>query len=203
MRYHRDALTDSQQTQLRAGTLFSEDLPVPVSTLEAVGLAAGVADRAALNRLMGLGLVDDWGKMNGAEHAAVNPMARPLAGDKLTEAEQEHLATDAIGPLAEAWRDTDGDLPLDPRSVEAARLALMSDAPVEVLDSRGASSRGLLVPPSARHEKGIGGDGNRPGADRAAGRIATAPIPAACLELRGAHWRDRAADCPAAEGTGA
>ncbi len=131
-----NALTDAQRTQLRAATLFSEGLPVPVAALEAVGLASGVSDpRVSLTRLIGLGLVDKWADKVGVEHAAVNPLARPLVRDKLTNAEQQHLATAAIAPLVKAWRNANGDFPFDPRGVEAARLALIGDAPADVLDS--------------------------------------------------------------------
>jgi tetratricopeptide (TPR) repeat protein len=132
---YRDALTETQRVQLRAATLFSEGVPVPLETLEAVGRAAGVADpRAAVARLLGLGLVDGWGEIDGVEHGEVNPLARPLAGDRLSEAEQAHLAAAAIPPLASAWRNANGDFPFDPRGVEAARLALAGSAPSDILD---------------------------------------------------------------------
>ena len=132
---YRNALTEPQRTQLRATTVFSEGMPVPLAALEAVGLASDMGDpRASLSRLIGLGLVDSWGKIRGVEHAAANPLARSLAGEKLTEAERTLLAAAAMPPLAEAWRDADGDFPFDQRGVEAARLALMGNAPPEVLD---------------------------------------------------------------------
>ncbi len=131
---YRDALTETQRVQLRAATLFSESVPIPVAALEAVGSAAGVADpRAAVARLLGLGLVDGWGEIGGAEHAAVNPLARPLAGEHLSDGEQAHLAAAAITPLALAWRDEDGDFPDDIRGVEMARLALDGSAPADIL----------------------------------------------------------------------
>lgn len=68
---YRDALTSAQRAQLRAATLFSEALPVPLPALEAVGRAAGVSDpRDALRRLAALGLLDPWGDVLGTEHAA-------------------------------------------------------------------------------------------------------------------------------------
>ena len=135
---YRNALTDDQRTQLQAAALFSEGLPVPLAALEAVGLAGDVNEPGAcLGRLIGLGLVDSWGEIQGVEHAAVNPLARPLAGEYLTEEEWSRLAAAAITPLAEAWRDAKGDFPFDSRGIEAARLALMSDASAEILGAAG------------------------------------------------------------------
>ncbi len=147
---YRNALTAAELTQLRAGTLFSEGLPVPIEAMKAVGLKSSLRDPgAAISRLVGLGLVDKWGKIDGVEHAAVNPLARPLAGDRLTDAEKQHLAAAAIIPLAAAWRDADGDFPFGERGVEAARLALMGDTPVEVLDSAAYAAGSFLF--NSRH----------------------------------------------------
>ena len=53
---YRDALTADQRAQLRAATLFSEDVPIPIAAIEAVGGAAGVADPGrSLGRLIGPG----------------------------------------------------------------------------------------------------------------------------------------------------
>jgi hypothetical protein len=61
---YRHALTDQELKQLQAGTIFSEGLPVPVGALEAAGRALGVIDPPrSLQRLIALGLVDDWGSM--------------------------------------------------------------------------------------------------------------------------------------------
>jgi tetratricopeptide (TPR) repeat protein len=140
------ALTDAQRKVLRAGTLFNEGLPVPRAALVAAGEAAGVADaEVALARLLGLGLVDDWGRIGGHPHAAVNPLARPLAGDFLTEAEIAALADAAIGPLAEAWRRPNGHFPQDPRALEAARLALAApNTDPAVLDAAALAATALL-----------------------------------------------------------
>lgn len=59
-----EALTEQERTQLRAATVFSAGLPVPVAALEAAGRALGVDDPSAcLRRLTALGLVDDWGSL--------------------------------------------------------------------------------------------------------------------------------------------
>ena len=76
------------------------------------------------------------GELQGVRHAAVNPLARPLVEDRLTDEEQAQLAAAAIAPLAEAWRDDQGDFPSDPRRVEAARLALMGSAPQQYSNRR-------------------------------------------------------------------
>ena len=123
---YANALTAAQRTQLRAATLFSEGVTVPMAALEAAGRALMVADpHAALQRLIGLGLVDGWGLIDRVEHAAANPLARPLAGATLTAHEQALLAAAALPPLHQAWRDAAGDFPVDHRAVEAARLALL------------------------------------------------------------------------------
>ena len=136
---YRDALTPGQAKALRALTLFGVDLPIPSQALLAVigapsppGESAtgkdATGDAAVLARLMALGLVDDWAAEAGPNHAALNPLARPLAGEQLDEEERSALAKAALGPLAEAWQEKDGDFPQDERSVELARLALIARA---------------------------------------------------------------------------
>ncbi len=134
---YRNALSDHEVAQLRAATLFSEGLPVPVAALEAAGAAVGVPDPpASVRRLIALGLVDDWTEVltRDTPRAAVNALARPLAGAPLTEPETSHVAGAVTAVLASAWRDEDGDYPFDARGVEAARLALAANAPPETLD---------------------------------------------------------------------
>ena len=142
---YRDALTEDQRAQLRAATLFSENLPVPATALEAVGKAAGAADpKACLSRLTGLGLIDGWGEISGVAHAAANPLARPLAGDTLTVEETRLLATAALTPLAEVWPDEGGYFPTDSRGVETARLALIGEASAELLNAAGLAAGSFL-----------------------------------------------------------
>ena len=134
---YRDALTEAELNQLRAATLFSEGLPVPVAALEAAGRTLGVPDPSAcVRRLIALGLMDDWTDhaTSRAAHAAANTLARPLAGDPLSDAEANRLASAVIGAITGAWQDGDGDFPYDARGVEAARLALAGDVPADVLD---------------------------------------------------------------------
>ena len=148
---YRKALTEVEAAHLRAATLFSEGLPIPISAIEAAGTALGAAEPwACLRRLIGLGLVDFWGELQGFDHAAANPLARPLIGAPLTEAERERLAAAAVVPLAEAWCDSDGDFPFDPRGVEAARLAMLGDAPTEIVDAAALAAGTFLF--HARHD---------------------------------------------------
>lgn len=77
---YREALTSDQSKHLLAATIFSEDVPIPFEAMLAVGKAMGISDpEAGLTRLMGLGLMDDWGKIDGIVHQSLNPLARPLA----------------------------------------------------------------------------------------------------------------------------
>ena len=68
---YRDALTDDQARQLSAATLFSPEVPIPLAALGAAGQALGVEKpEAAIARLLGLGLFDDWGAIDGIAHGA-------------------------------------------------------------------------------------------------------------------------------------
>ncbi len=132
---YRKALTETQYTQLRAFTLFSEGLPVPLPVIEAVGDTSGVREpSAAIHRLVGLGLVDSWGNIDDVGHYAANPLSYPLVDNKLTEKEQAYLATAVIDRLSATWQDSEGNFPSDPRGLEAARLALIGSAPAAVLE---------------------------------------------------------------------
>ena len=76
------ALTPDQSRQLGAANFFSSEIPIPVAALAAVGMANGAeAPEKAIKRLIGLGLFDDWGQINGIPHAAANPLALPLADE--------------------------------------------------------------------------------------------------------------------------
>lgn len=104
---YRAALTESQAGMLRAAGLFDAGLPIPRPVLEQTGAAAGIADpRGALERLLGLGLADDWGALDGIPHAAANPLARPLAGE--LDEQTDRLAAAALPGLGAAWRRPDG-----------------------------------------------------------------------------------------------
>ena len=132
---YRDALTEDQARQLSAATLFSLEIPIPLPALGAAGQALGVeAPQAAIARLIGLGLFDDWGEIDGVAHAAANPLARPLASP-IDPADRPRLARAAMPELARAWRDREGEFPTDPRGLEAAEVALAAQAEPEVLEA--------------------------------------------------------------------
>ncbi|MDZ7857275.1 CHAT domain-containing protein [Sphaerotilus sp.] len=119
---YRAALTPDQLRQLQAATLFDSGLPVPRAALEAVGQAAGVTDAAAAtDRLLGLGLFDDFGKFADVRHAAVNPLARPLA-ESLANDELPMLASAVLPALAQAWVRDGAFLRSAPFAAESWRL---------------------------------------------------------------------------------
>jgi tetratricopeptide (TPR) repeat protein len=127
------ALNPDQRRQLTAATLFSEDVPIPHAALAAAGAALG-AEQAAVERLLALGMLDDWGQIGGKSHAAVNPLARPLA-PPLGPADRFRLARAALPHLVTAWRDAEGDFPFDSRGVEATNIALEAGADPEIVEA--------------------------------------------------------------------
>ena len=137
---YRAALTPDQARMLRAAAVFSADLPIPRPALEAAGVADGIADpAAALDRLLALGLADDWGALDGTAHAAANPLARPLApplGDELAA----RMGAAALPILDRTWRTDDGTLPRDDRAWELTRLSLAAPEPDSDLLNRAAES---------------------------------------------------------------
>ncbi len=132
---YRDALTEEQARQLSAATVFSPEVPIPLAALGAAGQALGVEKpEAAIGRLLGLGLFDDWGAIDGNAHAAANPLARPLART-IEEGDIPRLARAALPALSNAWRNPDGAFPQDPRGLEVARIALAAAAEPAVLEA--------------------------------------------------------------------
>jgi tetratricopeptide (TPR) repeat protein len=131
---YRSALTPDQARQLAAATGFTMEVPISRRALAAAGAALGVeAPDTAITRLLGLGLLDDWGEMDGVAHAAANPLARPLA-PTLEAADRTSLARAALPHLVEAWRDASGDFRPDPRGLEAARIAHEAGAEPAILE---------------------------------------------------------------------
>ena len=142
---YRQALTPAQAELLRAACLFSPGLPVPRSALEAAGQAAGVsAPAAALDRLIGLGLVDDWGQEDTVAQVATNPLARPLA-IPLDDTLRARLADAALPQLERHWRASDGAFPLSLRAVEVAHLALAATTPAANLLNDATTSAALFL----------------------------------------------------------
>jgi len=128
------ALTEGQRRALAAATVFSDGVPIPLRALEAAAGAIGVADpEAACRRLLGLGLLDDWGIIDGQPHAAVNPLARPLAGE-LTEAEAVEAVMKSLPAIADAWQLENGTFSQDARAVETIRLALLAEADASIIN---------------------------------------------------------------------
>ena len=148
---YRAALTPDQALQLRAATLFDSGLPVPRAALEAVGQKAGVADAtAATDRLLGLGLLDDFGEIDGEASAGVNPLARPLC-EELPQDDLPVLAQAALPWLDRVWRDAQGAVPQDARALCLNRLALAAPAPdVETLNRAAEAAARLLF--SRQHD---------------------------------------------------
>ena len=128
------ALTPDQSRQLGAANLFSSEIPIPVAALAAVGMANGVeAPDKAIKRLIGLGLFDDWGQINGIPHAAANPLARPLA-PPLADEDRARLARAAMPELTKAWRDARTGFPFDARAVEAGLVAIVAGAEPAIVE---------------------------------------------------------------------
>ncbi|MBL3552683.1 tetratricopeptide repeat protein [Rhodovulum sulfidophilum] len=133
---YETALTDTERLVLAAASLFEEEeVPVPRAAVAAAASALGVAaPEPALDRLLALGLLDDFGAMAGWDgmpkvpHLAANPLARPLALP-LDPATAATAADAALPELARTWRDAEGDFPFDGRGIAACRLALAAAAP--------------------------------------------------------------------------
>ncbi|MDJ0631456.1 MAG: CHAT domain-containing protein [Rhodobacter sp.] len=132
---YEGALDGTTRLALSVARAFSPGVPIPQAALTAGMAAVGIAAaEAALERLLALGLMDDhgpqagWPHMAKTRHAAINPLARPLAeapdDDSLTA-----IAQEALPALAAAWQDDEGDFPYDLRAVEATLQALRAPAP--------------------------------------------------------------------------
>ena len=128
LRIYQKALTPPEVSQLRAGLVFNRAVPRPILALG--GEVSGVdAPEAAIERLISLGHLDVT--CSGDQILlSVNALVRPLF-DALSNDDRQVLASTVAAPLADAYRDDDGDLPLAEVTVEIARLAkLAGDQPV-------------------------------------------------------------------------
>ena len=133
------ALTPVQRDTLAVACLFDAEVPIPRTALVAAAGELGVtAPEPALDRLLALGLLDDWRVIRAwpdtpaVPHAAANALAWPLAGG-LNKESRRLAAAAALPALAEAWRDAEGLFPFDRRGVAACRVVLAAvteDAPV-------------------------------------------------------------------------
>ena len=142
---YRAALTPPQARMLASACVFEPGLPIPLAAINAAGAAVGVeTPPVALNRLLALGLLDDWGVQGGAPAASVNPLARPLV-DALPAEAAQRVAAGAIPVLAGAWSNRDGDIAHDERGVELARLTLLvPGGDLTTLDRAAAAAAGHL-----------------------------------------------------------
>lgn len=142
---YRAALTAQQVEMLRATCVFSSGMPIPKTALIAAGTAASVVDAvAALERLLGLGLVDELGVLDHVPSAAANPLARPLAG--MLEGDLIACLADAVLPaLSEVWRNSQGDIHFDARAIEVTRLALLARNPDPSLLDNAATAAGRYL----------------------------------------------------------
>ena len=139
---YADALTETERVVLTAACLFEEEVPVPRSALAAAATALGVTKPdPAIDRLLALGLLDDFGAKSGWPgmsellHIAANPLARPLA-PTLSQAQAGEASDAALTALATAWRNDTGDFPFDMRGPSACHLALAAFHPEpEILEA--------------------------------------------------------------------
>lgn len=124
---YRAALGKQETRFLSAATLFTDQLPIPVSAMLQVGDANGCsAAQKALDRAIGLGLIDDWGPLPVTRHVSLNTLARPLV-PALSAWSRFRLARKVMPCLLEEWREWANErlvVRTDPRAVEALTLAL-------------------------------------------------------------------------------
>ena len=136
------ALAPSERIALGAACFFQNRLPIPLNALEAAAEICGLAEpKDALDRLLALGMLDDWGEMKAwpdmppHRHVSANPLARHL-GETIADNKTPAIATASLPILAQAWRHERFDFPLDGSAVETTRIALMSDtAEPELLEA--------------------------------------------------------------------
>jgi tetratricopeptide (TPR) repeat protein len=125
---YRQALTTGQALLLRACDIFESGFPWPRVVFEAAAAAVLPEDTPAgpaLQRLLGLGLLDDWGVVAAAPQLGVNPLACPLVKTTpLPEALKQTCLAAAIPVLATAWRNAEGDIHHDHRAVLLTDLVL-------------------------------------------------------------------------------
>ena len=129
----KDMLTPQETQQLRAATLFS--LPVPQPVLAAAGEAAAVQEPGrAIERLRGLGLIDLY-LAAGQERSSQSTRWRDRLCRRSTKPKPPALAEKAIIPLYASWKEPMAGCRQDLRGLEAARLALLGQAPPNILNA--------------------------------------------------------------------
>ena len=142
---YKVALSPSEGKMLQASLLFSSGLPVPIAALYAAGSAAGVCKpQLALEKLINLGLVDNWQHLSSGRHGSVNQFARPMA-DRLQPEMVCHLSAEVLPVLWSEWGDSDGNFEWSDRALEVTRLALEAPTPNPRLLQLAASSAARYV----------------------------------------------------------
>ncbi|MFT3718265.1 CHAT domain-containing protein [Pseudorhodoferax sp.] len=138
---YQAALSPAQARYLAAARSFAPGLAIPAPALDAAAAALGVnAPAAARQRLLSLGLLDDWGIERATPHAAANPLARPLVPEP-SEAQAQAAAQAAVPWLYRAWSESGGWLAPGARGCELCRLALLApEADAAVLDTAATSA---------------------------------------------------------------
>jgi ATP/maltotriose-dependent transcriptional regulator MalT len=150
------ALSPTDNAALSAAALFTQEIPVPRAVLEAVAAASGIADpRRALDRLLALGILDDWGELRAwpgrpAQALAINPLARQLA-NPLGHAQTIALATAALPPMLEWLTDDKGNVAAKPQAEEVIRLAMLIPASKVVARCAAAAAESVRERTSAVH----------------------------------------------------
>ena len=104
---------------LAAACLFEDEVPVPRAAIAAAAGVLGVsAPDPALDRLLALGLVDDFGPMPRGRTwrlaASGGKPAGPPAGPGAARCRAAPAADAALTELAQAWRDDGGGFPVRP-----------------------------------------------------------------------------------------
>lgn len=124
---YQAALGKQETRFLSAATLFTDQLPIPVNAVLQVGTAYGcAAAQKALDRAVGLGLIDDWGRLPVNRHVSLNTLARPLV-PALSAWSRFRLARKVLPLIMSEWREWANErfvMRTDPRAVEAVSLAL-------------------------------------------------------------------------------
>ncbi len=123
--HYTQALQPQERQVLRIACIFSPGQPIPQAALEAAAQACAMRTAPpAISRLLGLGLLDDWGCLDTppTPHLSINPLARPLViQDPLDEAPPAQAGLEV---LVASWQTPDGSPPQDSRGVALAHLAL-------------------------------------------------------------------------------
>ena len=152
---YRNALTPAERQALSAAAFFDADVPIPTNALVAVAAELGVdAPETALTRLLGLGLLDDYGDWGEFRHVSANALARPLAAPIAPE-QHNRLAASAFPALRRAWANARGEYNANPQAVMAARLALAARAEPSPLEAAVLAGTAWLARSLLRNDEAL------------------------------------------------